>query len=105
MCESAGGFEDCINCPEDCGMCSLRSCFESLTCVFGCIDFGGPGPGFDFGCLIDCTALTCPDSRSFLNNVINCAIGKFASGECGDIGCIMSECSGEIAACFADPGC
>ena len=108
-CESAGGFEDCINCPADCGMCSLRSCSESLTCVFGCVDFGGGGgggvPGFDFTCLVDCFALTCTDSRSFLNNVINCAIGEFASGTCSDLPCIMRECRGEITACFADRGC
>jgi len=108
-CESAGGYEDCINCPADCGMCSLRSCGESLTCVFGCLDLGGGGiPGFDFACLIDCFALTCTDSRSYLNNVINCTIGAFTSGRCspgGGLGCIMTECAGEITACLGDRGC
>jgi len=115
-CESEGGFEDCINCPDDCGACSLRSCGESLTCVFGCIDFGGGGPGgggggipgFDFSCLIDCFALTCTDSRSFLNNVINCATNAFLGGACsggGGLACVMRECSAEIGACLGDPGC
>lgn len=111
-CESGtGGFEDCINCPADCGMCMdmLRSCGESLACVFGCIEFGGGGPpGFDFACIVDCFALTCPDSRSFLNNVVNCAADAFVSGPCGGGGglpCVMTECSGEIAACLTDPGC
>jgi hypothetical protein len=106
-CESAGGFEDCINCPADCGMCSLRSCGESLTCVFGCIDFGGGGgiPSVDFVCAATCFAQTCTDSRSYLNNVVNCAINQFASGMCMDLPCIMSACGTEIARCFSDPGC
>ncbi len=110
-CESEGGFEDCINCREDCGECSLRSCGESLSCVFGCVDFGGGGggvPGFDFSCVVDCFALTCTDSRSFLNNVITCATNSFISGACtmgGGLGCIMRECAGEVTACLADPGC
>jgi hypothetical protein len=107
-CETTGGFEDCINCPSDCGMCPLRACGESLTCVFGCIDFGGGGggvPGFDFSCVVGCFAQTCADSRSYLNNVVNCAIGAFASGTCSGLSCIMTECSGEIRACLGDRGC
>jgi hypothetical protein len=105
-CESEGGFEDCVNCPLDCGECALRACGESITCVIGCLDFGGGGmPGFDFNCTIGCVSQTCPDSRSYLNNVINCFAGAFFSGECMDISCAMSMCSGELAACLADRGC
>ncbi|MGE3636095.1 MAG: hypothetical protein AB7P00_39700, partial [Sandaracinaceae bacterium] len=109
VCETMGGFEDCINCPADCGACSLRACGESLTCVFGCFSFGGGGgggpPGFDIGCIIDCVALTCPDSRAFLDGVINCSINAFVSGTCMDLPCIMSTCMGEITACLRDRGC
>ena len=109
-CESEGGFESCINCAEDCGSCALRSCGESLTCVFGCIDFGGGGgpPGFDVSCVSDCASLTCPDSQSFLNNVVSCTINSFFSGACGmggGLACVMRECAGEIRACLGDPGC
>lgn len=111
-CEMGAPFyEDCINCPADCGLCPLRSCGESLTCVFGCFDFGGGGggiPGFDFTCLIDCFALTCADARSKLDMVINCALNAFTSGRCtmgGGLGCIRTECSGEITACITDRSC
>jgi hypothetical protein len=101
-CETTGGFEDCVNCPSDCGMCALNSCGESLTCVFSCIDFGGGGgiPSFSLSCLAGCVAQTCTDSRFFLDQVVNCAIGNI--GTCTDFSCIMSECRTEIAACLAD---
>jgi len=107
-CESAGGFEDCINCPQDCGMCALKSCGESLSCVFGCVDFSGGGggpPSFDFSCIVGCFAQTCADSRSFLNNVVNCAVANVGSCGGGGLSCIMGACSTEITACLADPGC
>ena len=83
-------------------MCTLNSCGESLTCVFGCIDFGGGGgiPMFSLSCLAGCVAQTCTDSRFFLDQVVSCAIGSI--GTCSDLGCIMTECRTEIAACFAD---
>lgn len=101
-CESAGGFEDCINCPRDCGMCELNSCGQSLTCVFGCFSFGGGGgiPTFSLSCLAGCVAQTCTDSRFFLDQVVSCAVGSI--GTCSDIGCFMRECSTEIAACIGD---
>jgi len=107
-CETAGGFEDCINCPADCGTCPLRSCSESLGCLFGCIDLGGGGGGIpfiDFACLAGCYSQTCADSRSFLTNVVNCALNAFASGTCRDLTCMMRECRGEITACLGDTSC
>ncbi len=97
-------------------MCSLHACGESLTCVFGCIDFGGGGggggiPGFDLACLGGCVTQTCPASRGFLQNVVNCAIGAFTSGACagggggGGLGCVMTQCSAQITACLGDRGC
>ena len=102
-CESAGGFEDCISCAEDCGMCDLNTCAEGLTCTFGCIEFGGGGiPRFSLTCLSSCISATCPDSRFFLDQVTSCAINSAISDGCRDISCIMDSCRSEIAACFAD---
>ena len=106
-CESEGGFEDCINCPADCGECSLRPCGESISCVLGCVDFGGGGGGMglDVNCTLGCVSQTCADSRSFLTNVISCFAGVFFSGECSDIGCAMERCQGEVLACLNDDSC
>jgi hypothetical protein len=103
-CESAGGFEDCVSCPSDCGECALRSCGESLTCVFGCIEFGGGGgpPRFSLSCLGGCVAQTCPDSRFFLDQVVSCAVTEGIASGCRDLMCITSACRSEIAACLGD---
>jgi hypothetical protein len=80
-------------------MCTLNSCGEALTCVFGCIDFGGGGiPSFSLTCMAGCVAMTCPDSRFFIDQVVNCAVRNI--GRCRDLGCFMRECRAEILACF-----
>jgi hypothetical protein len=102
-CESEGGFEDCVSCPADCGACALHSCGESLTCVFGCIDFGGGGiPRFSISCLGGCVAETCPDSRFFLDQVVSCAVSSGIAAGCRDLMCITDACRSEIAACLGD---
>lgn len=103
-------LEDCTNCPGDCGMCPLNSCGESLTCVFGCFGGGFPGGGGggggppipDIFCMTGCINQTCPDSRVFLMEVINCAVGAFVGGTCMDFGCVMSECRSQILRCLSD---
>ena len=102
----ASAFEDCVNCPADCGECPLRSCSESLGCLFGCFDIGGGGvPGIDFGCLTGCYSHTCANARAFLDNVLNCALNVFASGTCSDLSCMMRQCQGEIVACLGHLRC
>ena len=88
-------------------MCELHACGESLTCTFGCFDFGGGGiPSFSLSCLAGCVGETCADSRAFLDNVVSCAIANIATcgggGGGGALSCIMMECRSEILACLAD---
>jgi hypothetical protein len=94
-------LEDCINCPGDCGSCPLNNCGSSLTCVFGCFDFGGGGPpAFSLSCLAGCVAQTCPDSRAYLDEVVTCTISNI--GMCSDPSCFMTACRAPIARCLSD---
>lgn len=93
-------------------MCPLRSCGQSLVCLFGCFSFGGGGggiPSFSISCLADCAAQTCADARVFLDNVTNCAIMSLpmcaGGGGGGGLSCIMSACGSEIRACLNDRSC
>ncbi len=105
MCEG-DEFETCVNCPADCGMCRGVTCIEVATCIFGCVDFGGGGggpPDFSFSCVADCSARACADVRFFVDEVINCAIREIFT--CGDISCVMDNCSEAIGACLSAPRC
>jgi hypothetical protein len=106
-------YETCINCPVDCGMCPVHTCFQDLTCAIGCFGgLGGGGGGFGGGdggipninltCIVDCLAEGCASAQYFAQQAVNCFIENL--GTCGgfSLNCLMSACSGPVAACIGD---
>ena len=100
-------FETCVNCPADCGKCPLKSCLQELTCAIGCIGgLGGGGgiPMINIQCLGDCVAEGCPGAQLFVQNALDCFLQALATGQCMgiSIGCLMTACPGQIAACLGN---
>jgi hypothetical protein len=98
-------YETCTNCPADCGACTVKTCFESFTCVIGCIGFGMGGPPMvNLACIANCVADGCADTQYFLNQAVNCAldsiIGGGDAGSCMSPSCIETVCGPQIAACL-----
>ena len=98
--------ETCTNCPQDCGQCSMMptTCLEAVTCAFACFDFTSKPPMIDFSCAANCVAEACANGQYFADQVVDCAIDSLGMcigmGGGGITGCLMSQCSSQIAACI-----
>jgi hypothetical protein len=70
-----------------------------IGCALACLGLGGERPMIDPLCLAGCASQTCADGAYFLNEFLSCAAGAFF--DCGNFGCVLTECSDELAACRA----
>jgi hypothetical protein len=97
-CESP--YETCVNCPQDCGQCTTISCFEILTCAFGCIDLSSNPPAFSLTCVGDCVARGCASAGYFADQAVDCFIANIGSCNPVSFNCLTSKCSGPVNACL-----
>jgi hypothetical protein len=60
--------------------------------------------GFNVTCVANCVSAGCANSQFFVNQVLNCAVGAIPQcigmGGGGIVGCLMKQCSSQLAACI-----
>ena len=93
-------FETCTNCSKDCGQCETIGCFQVVTCALKCFNLQQDPPQISATCLAQCVALGCSDVQFFVDQVLNCAIFKFADGTCNEPDCVLEACKNEVAVCL-----
>lgn len=81
--------ETCSSCSEDCGVCPLKDCVDSLTCIRNC--------GSDSVCVDTCKSLEEPDAAIPLNALLDCLVTQ--CGTLSDSSCFTEVC-GPGGECF-----
>lgn len=96
-------FETCTNCPKDCGECTLKNCFQIVTCALGCVQLDKDPPEFSVSCVANCVAQGCPDVQFFVDQALTCAflnLDEIANCNGSILECAQQSCGPEMNACL-----